>query len=166
MVPHASSIWRTAIIAIGILAPMALNATARAWEYESCVSDWKRGVYTRGTWDDMVASGGAVVDSSAICTIGGRTGHSALSYSGDLRNVYTWVCNEDGSACGIDEDTADGYDVTCWGQALPRDSDGSWVYEARIPSLGAQVGDVPMDDNANYIDQVYWVRVECWHFLE
>ncbi|HKU40342.1 MAG TPA: hypothetical protein VJR89_19410 [Polyangiales bacterium] len=79
--------------------------------------------------------------------------------------MYSWVCNEDGSDCGIDDDDSG---VECMGQARTRDTsegtrlrDGDRGYIARIPTSGELVADVPMDENANYISGIFEVRVWC-----
>lgn len=135
---------------------------------EYCFGNWQLGTYAMSTLSEIQSIG--LDDHSVKCTVAGRTGHAAVSYTGfrngDL-NVYSWVCNEDGSDCGVDGRE----DVQCMGEARTRNDDGtelddgSYGYVARIPTIGEQVADVPMDGNANYIPYVFEVRIVCryWH---
>ncbi len=115
---------------------------------EYCFSNWQLANFAAGNLWDLQSRPG-LIDHSTKCTVAGRTGHAAVGLgwrNGDL-NVYTWVCNEDGSDCGIDGRE----DVQCMGEARTRDDegtvldDGSYGFVARIPSIGEQASDVPMD---------------------
>jgi hypothetical protein len=131
---------------------------------EYCFSDWQITPYAAGNWSELQSRPG-LIDHSVKCTVAGRTGHAAVSLgfrNGDL-NVYSWVCNEDGSDCGVDGRD----DVQCMGEARTRDDDGTVLddgslgFVARIPTIGEEVADVPMDGNANYIPYLFEIRIVC-----
>jgi hypothetical protein len=146
------------------LAAVLLSWAGSASAQDYCASDWKLATYTRNSWSDMQGRPG-LSDLSTACTIAGRTGHASVDqhYPSGGPVVYTWVCNEDGSECGIDGTQ----DVQCMGEARTRDDDGTelidgaYGYIARVPSMGEETADVPMDENANYIEAIFEIRVVC-----
>lgn len=93
--------------------------------------------------------------------------HHELAYNDGDQTAYAFVCNADGSGCGIDGDP----NIECMAEAQTRDpnegtflDDGARGFTARNPSIGEEMGDVPMDEDANYISTVYRIRVVCRHY--
>ena len=154
--------FRAALFLVsGVIASAGTSAHARV---DFCFGDWEPAAYAMGTLNEL----GYPRATASECTIGGRTGYAIMSFAnreGD-QTAYVFLCNADGSGCGVDGDP----NIQCMAEAQTRDrsegtllDDGERGFTARNPSIGEEMGDVPMDENANYISRVYRIRVVCRH---
>ena len=153
-------------VALGLLSCLIATASASAYaRVDYCFGSWKPAAYAVGTLSEL----GYPRASASECTIAERTGYAIMSFAyndGD-QTAYAFVCNADGSGCGIDGDP----NIECMAEAQTRDpnegtflDDGAHGFTARNPSIGEEMGDVPMDEDANYISTVYRIRVVCRHY--
>lgn len=158
MIRNAMLFETAAVLSSILLAPCFQS---RAHARDRCYGDWTPAAYAVGTLAEVGPNA-----RGSTCQLGGRIGHAAVTYNwyGGNLEVHAWVCDEDGNNCGVDVWPG----VQCFGDAQTRDSsegtdldDGQYGFMERTPSVGEEVGDVPMDENANYISQVYMVRVQC-----
>lgn len=85
----------------------------------------------------------------------------------DDESLYVWLCDADGSNCGVDNQEMP---VWCFGEAQTRDSsqgspsryDGVPVYQSQIWTPGPEVMSWPEDADGNQIDGMQLIRVVCF----
>jgi hypothetical protein len=150
-------------------------AHASRWTVEYCAGPWTRWPYAAFPLSESPDPGASL--SSSFCSIAGRTGHAAISLNGFTNgdeSVHVWVCDDGNANCGVDEEDDGNVNTDCIAEARPLASnanqgttseyDGARVFQTRVPSLGAETADWPMDDNAKRINGLDELRVLCRHY--
>lgn len=148
-------------------------AHASRWQVEHCAGEWERWPYASFPLSESDNPGAGL--PSSFCSIAGRTGHAAISLSGFTQgdqSVHVWICDDGNANCGIDEPDEGDVNTSCVAEARTQDTsqgtrseyDGTLVFQTRVPSLGAETVDWPMDENANRINGLDEIRVMCSHY--
>lgn len=146
------------------------SSPTQAAEREECWGSFVINAYARTNLAEMQASGDIRLNGTQ-CTLNGRTGVVSLSADfynyGDL-TVYTWICNEDMSDCGLDNEDSGVY---CSADIQARDTSAGTELDDHIGIMGYQtrwnltygqmLGELPTDEHNRMPDSVFRLRAHC-----